>query len=115
QDRQKVQQLVDRFEALMAEHRWQLAHDEIAPELQRLAFLSPIESSVMTGGLLQGQNFNNQITWRAREKAVLKTLYQVELALVPFPDEPPIVYMPADKWEDLAIRRQKYKAVDLGK
>ena len=45
----------------------------------------------------------------------LRTLFSVELSFVPFPDEPPVVYMPADQWEDLTIRRQKYKAVDLGK
>src|SRR5262249_8625421 len=37
----------------------------------------------------------------------------VEQALVPFPDEPPIVYVAANQWEDLTLRREKYKAVDL--
>jgi hypothetical protein len=50
-----------------------------------------------------------------REKMFVRTFYQVERSHIPFPDEPPIVYLPADQWEDLTLRRAKYKAVDLGK
>src|SRR5439155_17396444 len=57
----------------------------------------------------------NEQTWRHKNNNFMRTLFLVELSLVPFPDEPPIVYMPADQWEDLTLRRQKYKAVDLGK
>jgi hypothetical protein len=53
--------------------------------------------------------------WEMREKMFVRTFYQVERSHIPFPDEPPIVYMPADQWEALTIRRAKYKAVDLGK
>src|SRR4029453_1385742 len=57
----------------------------------------------------------NEALWRLRYDNFVRTMYQVEVAFTPFPDEPPIVYVPADQWEDLTIRRQKYKAVDLGK
>lgn len=45
----------------------------------------------------------------------LETLYQVELSHVPFPDEPPIVYPPAEVWEALTINRKKWASVDLKK
>jgi hypothetical protein len=42
-------------------------------------------------------------------------LYRVELAHVPFPDEPPIIYPSAEVWEDITIRRKKYASVDIVK
>ena len=49
-----------------------------------------------------------------RHDRFLETLYQVELSHVPFPDEPPIIYPPADVWRALTIaRKKKYKSVAL--
>ena len=45
--------------------------------------------------------------------AYLATLYQSELAHIPFPDEPPVVYPPAEVWQALTERRKKWKSVDL--
>ncbi|MFN8707589.1 MAG: hypothetical protein ACK50J_12980, partial [Planctomyces sp.] len=43
----------------------------------------------------------------------LETLYQVELSHVPFPDEPPVLYPPADVWRALTLSRKKrYDRVD---
>jgi hypothetical protein len=98
----------------MAEQRWQVADDQITPELRRLAFLSPVESSVMTGGRLQGQNAANQVIKRSREKGHLQTLQQVEIALQPLPDEPPITYPSADRWEALTLRRKQHEVLSLG-
>ena len=49
----------------------------------------------------------------ARQKAVVDTLGTVEVALMPFPDDQPVVYPPADVWQELTIRRKKYAATDL--
>ena len=49
-----------------------------------------------------------------RHNRFLETLYQVELSHVPFPDEPPVLYPPADVWRALTIaRKKKYKSVAL--
>lgn len=49
-----------------------------------------------------------------RHDRFLETLYQVELSHVPFPDEPPIQYPPADVWRALSLTRiPKYESVDL--
>src|SRR5205807_1439674 len=111
---QKIQQLVDRFDALMAEQRWQAADDEITPELQRLAFGSPVESSVINGGRLLRHHIATEITRREREKGFLQTLYQTEIAQTPLSDEPPITYPSADRWEALTLSRKQYAAVSLG-
>ena len=112
---QRIKQIMDRFDSLMDEGRYQIAVDEIAPEVMKLAPDSVIAEQTFRGGQLQRSVRENYAVKAAKEKAYVETLYQVELSQVPFPDEPPIVYLPADEWEDLTIRRQKYKAVDLGK
>jgi len=49
-----------------------------------------------------------------RNDRFLETLYQVELSHVPFPDEPPVQYPPADVWRALTIKRkEKYKSLSL--
>jgi hypothetical protein len=48
-----------------------------------------------------------------RADRLLETLYQVELAHVPFPDEPPIQWPNAQVWRALTERRRKWAQVDL--
>ena len=49
-----------------------------------------------------------------RHDRFLEVLYQVELSHVPFPDEPPIQYPPADVWRALSLtRKARYESVDL--
>ena len=48
-----------------------------------------------------------------RADKFLEQLYQVELSAVPFPDEPPVNYPSAERWQELTEKRKKYKSVDL--
>lgn len=48
-----------------------------------------------------------------RADRFLEALYQVELSHVPFPDEPPIQYPPADVWRLLTRSREKHQSVSL--
>ena len=49
-----------------------------------------------------------------RHDRFLAVLYQVELSHVPFPDEPPIQYPPADVWRALTLTRvPRYESFDL--
>ena len=41
------------------------------------------------------------------------TLMLVEKSAIPQPDSPPIVFPSAREWEELTIRRQKYKVIDM--
>ncbi|QDT53148.1 hypothetical protein Pan44_11630 [Caulifigura coniformis] len=50
-----------------------------------------------------------------RSDKFLAMLHQVELSHVPFPDEPPINYPPAEVWQYITQLRQKWKSVDLHK
>ncbi len=49
-----------------------------------------------------------------RQNRFLEALYQVELSAVPFPDEPPVIYPPADVWRALTLsRKKKYESISL--
>ena len=48
-----------------------------------------------------------------RADRLLETLYMVELAHVPFPDEPPIEWPNAQVWRALTERRKKWAQTDL--
>jgi len=112
---QRLKQIMERFDSLMAEGRYEIATQEVAPEIVAMAPNTVLAESVDIGGTLI-KNVN-QITAviERRNKAFVETLYQVELSQIPFPDEPPIIYPAADVWEDLTIRRKKYASVDLAK
>lgn len=119
---QRLKQIMDRYTSLMEEGKYVIADDEIAPvveDLDREAAPTRrsdvLAESVITAGRMQRGYYQLVEVQRERRKNFLETLYQVEHSHIPFPDEPPIVYPPADRWEELTLRRKKYKSVDLAK
>lgn len=119
---QRLKQIMDRYTSLMEEGRYVEADDEIAPvveELDRQAAPTRrsdvLAESVITAGRMQRGYYQLVEVQRERRKNFLETLYWVEKSHIPFPDEPPIVYPPAERWEDLTLRRKKYASVDLAK
>ncbi|MCU0876985.1 MAG: hypothetical protein MUF06_04245 [Pirellulaceae bacterium] len=111
---ERLKQLVDRFTSLMAEGRYDIADDEIIPEIQELAPNTPIAASVITAGRFQRNYQELSTLWQRRQDGFLRTLYQVEVSHVPFPDEPPIVYPDPVWWEKISLdRKRKYSTMDL--
>jgi hypothetical protein len=54
--------------------------------------------------------------WRTRrdqERGFMDSLHLVDVAAIPMPDEPPILYPSASRWAELTKKREKYKSVDL--
>ena len=74
---------------------------------------SPVTSNAILFSRTLGYAALNATIRDRHNKALIDTLLSVDQAAIPFPDEPPIVYPPADVWIDLTRRRAKYKAVDL--
>jgi len=110
---EKLVQLFDRFNSLMAEGRY-LAADELGEtEIARLAPELPISQQAALVAHMTGAREADLALRMARQKAVVDTLGTVEVALMPFPDDQPVVYPPADVWQELTIRRKKYTATDL--
>lgn len=111
---ERIKQLVDRFTSLMAEGRYDIADNEIVPEIQDLAPNTPIAASVITAGRFQRNYQELSDIWQRRQDGFVRTLYQVELSHIPFPDEPPIVYADPVWWEKISLdRKRKYSTMDL--
>ena len=111
---QRMRQLMERFNSLMAEGRYRVAEELVAVEAQQLDPNNPVPVQATLVARTTGY-FYDQIGVRvARQKGFVDTLWQVELSHVPFPDEPPIVYPDAEVWRQLtAKRKEKYESMDL--
>ena len=109
---EKIKQLMDRFDALMDEGRYELAGEMSA----EVAAIDPTLPTAVSATLVARATRYQQEALEVRilrQTGVVDTLYQVELALVPFPDDEPIIYPSAPVWEELTQRRKKYASVDL--
>ncbi len=112
---ERIKQLIDRFNSLLDERRFDVADEDVLTEIQRQAADSPIEASAVQAGRLNRTVRENDATWQHKSNAYVRTLAGVESSAVAFPDEPPIVYLPAEQWADITSRREKYKAIELHK
>ncbi|MGI9176387.1 MAG: hypothetical protein ACR2IT_00850, partial [Pirellulales bacterium] len=50
---------------------------------------------------------------RDQELGFMDVLHLVDVAAIPFADEPPIIYPSAARWKEITRIREKYKSVDL--
>jgi von Willebrand factor type A domain len=112
-EQERERQLVDRFNALVDEQRFNEALDvaatiaEVDPE-----GVTPVVAYVEAE--LNRNNYLQQVVRAARWQSYFDALYQIELSHVPFPDDPPIVYPAAPVWEELTNRRKdRYGSMDL--
>lgn len=113
-DQEVLFQLLERFNALLAEEHFQLADEAAAAEAQKLDPDNPVPILAMHNARMQGSLHDGLVLRVERQKKVLETLNQVERSHVPFPDEPPIVYPDAEVWRELSERRKaRYAAMDL--
>jgi hypothetical protein len=113
---EKLRQLMDRFDSLMSEGRYLLAEETAAYEVQKMAPNLPIAVSAAKVSSMVRHTQDIAMTRMARQKGYVDTMYQSELAFVPFPDDQPIVYPDAAMWEEMTNVRKKwskYASVDL--
>jgi tetratricopeptide (TPR) repeat protein len=50
---------------------------------------------------------------RDQERGFMDVMHLIDVAGIPFPDEPPIIYPSAARWKQITEDRKKYKSVDL--
>lgn len=111
---QTIQQLVERFNSLMDQQLYAAANNEIAPQIHALDPDSTIDivTNLESNSLANFRLVNEVVV--ARTRAFVDSLYLNELATIPFVDEPPIRYPPADVWQALSARRlERYGTIDL--
>ncbi len=113
-NQEKTKQLMSRFDSLMREGRYRPAEEAAAAEAQKLQPGNPVPAQAALEARTVGYYENIMVTRLARQKGVVDTLYQTEKSLVPFPDDPPIVYVDSEVWRQLTDRRTKrYSSMDL--
>ncbi|MEI8376552.1 MAG: VWA domain-containing protein, partial [Planctomycetota bacterium] len=121
QDQDKVKQLMDRFDSLMAEGRHRLAEEQAAFEAAKIVDRSmPLAKPTMVVAAHLSRfrgNYDNIMAVRvAAQKGFVDCMYQTEKSHVPVADDPPIVYPDAEIWKELSARRlEKYKSMELSR
>ncbi|QDT38035.1 hypothetical protein [Stratiformator vulcanicus] len=117
-EEERLEQLIDRVRALMAEGR---TGDDSAFGAAEAVAIEAVNIRPGNGPATAARFVTeaaNQLN-RAfrlvelRRDRFLETLYQVELSHVPFPDEPPIRYPAPEVWKALTERRKKYDSVSV--
>jgi hypothetical protein len=117
----KVKQLMNRFNSLMSEGRYNMAEMQAAAEAQKLMPDSPaLEAAKLTAR--DNDYFSTAMRLReARQKGVVDALASVEKSHIPFNDLEPIIYPDADFWRRISdkdnpdSRVNKYNSMDLSK
>ncbi|MEZ6067356.1 MAG: hypothetical protein R3B90_17005 [Planctomycetaceae bacterium] len=115
---EKMQQLVERVRTLLVDFR--AGDDNAAEEAEMVGRLivdlrpgNPLGMAAITVSEAAGQLRKALRLRSLRADRYLEALYQVEKSHVPFPDEPPVRYPPAEVWQALTERRKKWASVDL--
>lgn len=120
QRERKLEQYIDRVRSLLNEGFLgnELAFEEaeaVSRAAWELAPYSGVTAAAIFDSEAAGQLDKAQRLRYLRADKFLETLHQVELAHVPFPDEPPVLWPSAEVWQALTKRRKKWASVDLKK
>lgn len=117
-DEERLENLIDRVRSLMLEGRH--GRDEAYSEAEQVADvainLRPGEGSSAAARFDAESALQLTRAYRLRARRAdqfLEMLHQVELSHIPFPDEPPIRFPPAEVWKALSERRKQWAQVDL--
>ncbi|TXT33036.1 MAG: hypothetical protein FD138_1976, partial [Planctomycetota bacterium] len=117
---EKLENLIDRVRALL--HDGERGND--AAYIEAEAAAEAAQQMKPNSGVSSAARFNTEASFQLnmafrlrnlRAEKFLKTLEQVELSHVPFPDEPPVLFPAPEVWKALSERRKQYASVDLHK
>jgi hypothetical protein len=117
---EQIEQLIDKVRSLLAEgfignaDAFERA-EEVARASFELAPYSGVTNAAIFDSEAAGQLDKAQRLRYLRSDKLLATLQQVELAHVPFPDEPPILFPAPEVWRAITERRKKWASVDLSR
>ncbi|MBL8819427.1 MAG: hypothetical protein JNL58_25570 [Planctomyces sp.] len=118
-DEERLQTMIDQVRGLLnrARHGDSNAYEDAEQVARKAIEMTPGDGTATAALVVSeaaGQLDKAYKLVNLRHDRFLETLYQVELSHVPFPDEPPVLYPPADVWRALTLtRKKKYESVDL--
>lgn len=117
---EKLRQIVDRIRALMDDgyHGDQAGFEEaeaVSRLVESMAPNSSLAAATVFVSEAAGQLQKAEVLRSLRYDRFLEALYSVEQSHVPFSDEPPVRYPAASVWQQLTLKREKWKSVDLHK
>ena len=112
-ERLRIKQLLDRFNSLLDERKYDVAEEEIARQvLEANPSVSIGFSALWNSRNLK--NVNEMVRFRdLRHRNFVESLYHTERSAIPFSGEPPLVYPSAEFWEQITASRKRYSSVDL--
>ncbi len=110
---------IDRFRDLMSQARFELAYQEAQVMAQERISRGQAIPPEVTATYRIGQSATNLREFtelkRIREDRYLMCMLQVEKSFIPYPDEPPVHFPPAQVWRELTKNRQEnYTTYDIG-
>lgn len=109
---EKAKSIIEMFNSLMIDQEYDAAFDAArearAINPDNIATHLAVEMAQVAGNYAQMMRLRED-----RYRAALETYYQVELAHIPFPDNPSVVYPDAEFWESIQYRKEKYGSIDL--
>lgn len=108
----RVKQLIERFNALLAEGRYRDAEIRAALQAYQIEQI-PTTSNAVRFAFLRGAFADYERTRYEKRRALVESYMSIERSSIPTPDDPPISYPDADFWRDITARREQYKSVDL--
>ncbi len=109
---EQLQTLLNRFNNFMGSGQYEMAQEVAAAALE-LAPERP-ESVVVSFEAFVGSTYAEVLRLREiRQRNFAATMVSVERSAIPFIDDPPLVYPPADEWEALTARRKPYASADV--
>ena len=110
---------IDRFRDLMSQARFELAYQEAQVMAQERISRGQAIPPEVTATYRIGQSATNLREFtelkRIREDRYLMCMLQVEKSFIPYPDEPPVHFPPAQVWRELtANRKENYTTYEIG-
>ncbi len=110
---------IDRFRDLMSQARFELAYQEAQVMAQERISRGQAVPPEVTATYRIGQSATNLREFtelkRIREDRYLMCMLQVEKSFIPYPDEPPVHFPPAQVWRELtANRKENYTTYEIG-
>ncbi|MBU6277298.1 MAG: hypothetical protein KGQ61_11730 [Planctomycetes bacterium] len=89
------------------EASWLYANRGMPMAAREVAVTAPLVARILD------YHAENTRVRRDQQRGFMDSLHLADVAAIPYPDEPPVIYPSAARWQEITRLREKYKSVDL--